>query len=43
MKRLIGESKKKRVAIVDSGGDEAVDKCGSSIGSKERMKSVNFT
>lgn len=37
MKVFIGEAKKKRVAIVDSGDDEVMDRDGSSMRSKESM------
>lgn len=41
MKGIIWETKNQRVAIVDVGGDETMDKDGSSMGSKQRIKSFN--
>lgn len=42
MKGLIGKPKKQKVAIIDPGSDKAMERDGSSMGSKEGMKSVNI-
>ena len=43
MKGSVGETKEKRVAVVNTGGDRAVYKDGGGVGGEEWAKAINVT
>ena len=43
MERLVRETEEERVAIIKTGGDEAVDKDGGGVGSEGGTESIDIT